>query len=140
MLRYERQMNSSVSLRPRLKYIFLYEAGRAVLQSMFLQRYMRGGESLTRKRRDTLQEIRREQKLRVVENGVDHVVDQDVQHQQSVLVILKKRPKSSSREIALLIGLSQRQVQRVLAELHADGRLIRQGSPRSGSWEIIEQK
>ena len=90
--------------------------------------------------RDTLQEIRREQKLRVVENGVDHVVDQDVQHQQSVLAILKKRPKASSREIALLIGLSQRQVQRVLAELQADGRLIRQGSPRSGSWEIIEQK
>ena len=90
--------------------------------------------------RDTMREIKREQTLRVVEDGVDRVVDQAEQHQQSVLAILKQRPRSSSREIAALMGLSQRQVQRVLADLQTDGKLARHGSPRSGYWEIIEQK
>ncbi|MBQ9251306.1 MAG: Fic family protein [Clostridia bacterium] len=95
--------------------------------------------------RDTLMEINEDQRHHDVDNdidnGVDNGVNDVVEHQdriaQSVLMILKKRPKSSAREIGELIALSTRQTQRILSELQAEGLLIRHGSPRSGYWEVI---
>ena len=89
--------------------------------------------------RDTLDEIRQEQRLHDVLNGVDYVVDQREQNRRSLLTIVKQRPKSSAREIALLMNMSARQIQRVMADLQADGKLIRHGSPKSGFWEVIDR-
>ena len=88
--------------------------------------------------RSTLEEIRQDQQLHDVINGVDHVVDQREQTCRSLLAIVKQRPQSSAREIALLMNMSPRQIQRVMADLQADGRLIRHGSPRNGSWEVVD--
>ena len=90
--------------------------------------------------RDTLDEIRQEQRLHDVLNGVDYVVDQREQNRRSLLTIVKQRPKSSAREIALLMNMSPRQIQRVMADLQADGKLIRHGSPKSGFWEVIDRE
>lgn len=79
-----------------------------------------------------------------VQNVVDNVVNTagqaPRQADSAVLDIVKRRPRSSAREIGELIGLSTRQIQRVMAGLQAQGLLIRRGSPRNGYWEIIEQQ
>lgn len=88
--------------------------------------------------RGTLEEIRQDQQLHDVINGVDRVVDHQDQTRRSLLAIVKQRPRSSAREVALLMNMSPRQIQRVMADLQADGRLIRHGSPRNGSWEVVD--
>ena len=88
--------------------------------------------------RNTLREIIDTQRQTVVENVVENVVDQHERNRQSVLTILRKRPKTSAREIGQLIGLSARQTQRILAELQDRQMLIRHGSARSGWWEVVD--
>ena len=88
--------------------------------------------------RDALAELRQSQRLHVVNNGAENVVDQREQSRRSLLAIVKQRPKSSAREIALLMNLSPRQIQRIMADLQADGKLIRHGSPRNGFWEVAD--
>ena len=90
--------------------------------------------------RDLLQEIRAGQNRNVGDDVVNNVADNVVKNRDVVLVILKKKPDISAREIASLTGLSSRQVQRIISDLKEDGILIRHGSPRKGSWEIIEGK
>lgn len=88
----------------------------------------------------TLDEIRQEQRLHDAVNGADYVVDQREQNRRSLLAIVKQRPNSSAREIAQLMNMSPRQIQRVMVDLQADGKLIRHGSPRSGFWEVIDRE
>lgn len=88
--------------------------------------------------RDALEELRQNQHLHVVNNGAEDVVDQREQNRRSLLAIVKQRPKCSAREIALLMNLSPRQIQRIMADLQADGKLIRHGSPRNGFWEAAD--
>lgn len=88
--------------------------------------------------RDALEELRQNQRLHVVNNGAENVVDQREQNRRSLLAIVKQRPKSSAREIALLMNLSPRQIQRIMADLQTDGKLIRHGSPRNGFWEAAD--
>ena len=88
--------------------------------------------------RDALEELRQNQRLHVVNNGAENVVDQREQNRRSLLAIVKQWPKSSAREIALLMNLSPRQIQRIMADLQADGKLIRHGSPRNGFWEAAD--
>ena len=88
--------------------------------------------------RDTLDEIRKAQKTDVVNNVADYVVNKTEQNVRAILTILEKRPKSSANEIGQLIGLSTRQVQRILAELQAQGKIVRHGSTRSGDWKVLK--
>lgn len=88
--------------------------------------------------RDALEELRQNQRLHVVNNGAENVVDQREQNRRALLAIVKQRPKCSAREIALLMNLSPRQIQRIMADLQADGKLIRHGSPRNGFWEAAD--
>ena len=88
--------------------------------------------------RDALEELRQNQRLHVVNNGAENVADQREQNRRSLLAIVKQRPKSSAREIALLMNMSPRQIQRIMADLQADGKLIRHGSPRNGFWEAAD--
>ena len=43
-------------------------------------------------------------------------------------------------EIAALMQLSSRQVERMLAALKSEGTITRQGSPKGGWWEISEEQ
>jgi Fic family protein len=48
--------------------------------------------------RDALEELRQNQRLHVVNNGAENVVDQREQNRRSLLAIVKQRPKSSARK------------------------------------------
>ena len=88
--------------------------------------------------KDLLLEIREGQAGNVVDHVVDNVVDHDGKGKGTILAVLRKKPKASAKEIAGLANMSERQIQRILASMKEDGKLIRHGSPRSGWWEIKE--
>ncbi|MDM7954376.1 MAG: Fic family protein [Cyanobium sp. CZS 25K] len=54
-----------------------------------------------------------------------------------VLELLSGQPKLSAREMGEKLGISQRAVEKHLAALQRQGRLRRLGSPRSGSWQVL---
>ena len=53
-------------------------------------------------------------------------------------VLLKQDGKLTARTLASTLGLTQRQVERILAALKKSGRLIRHGASKNGFWEVIE--
>ncbi len=53
-----------------------------------------------------------------------------------ILSYLKKSPTASAKDISASLSLSSRQVERVISSLKEEGRLIRQGSNKSGKWVV----
>lgn len=53
-----------------------------------------------------------------------------------VLEYLRENPSASAKAVSLKIGYSQRQVERAIAALKKDGRLVREGSNKTGLWVI----
>lgn len=53
-----------------------------------------------------------------------------------VLVCLRNRPGSTMREIAQAIGITERAVQRIVAELESSGVLVREREGRSNRYTI----
>ena len=90
---------------------------------------------------DALRDICNRQLRDVANNVVNDVVDLAAdRNAASVLAILRERPKAPARELAQMVGLSARQVQRILAALQAEGKLTRHGTPRSGYWEVTDEQ
>lgn len=90
--------------------------------------------------RDALAEIMQNQKAfiptndakNVGRNAADNVgINRDV-----VMKILKKQPHTTAKSLAEAMNLSPRQVERVLAELKKEGKIVRRGSNKSGCWEV----
>jgi len=54
-----------------------------------------------------------------------------------ILRDLAAEPTLSARRLAERLQLSQRAVEKHLAALQQQGRLLRHGSPRSGSWQVL---
>ena len=57
-------------------------------------------------------------------------------NRDAVIKILKKQPHSTAKSMAESMNLSPRQVERVLAELKKEGKIVRKGSNKSGWWEV----
>ena len=53
-----------------------------------------------------------------------------------MMKILKKQPHTTAKSLAEAMNLSPRQVERVLAELKKEGKIVRRGSNKSGCWEV----
>ena len=54
-----------------------------------------------------------------------------------ILRDLATEPTLSARRLAERLQLSQRAVEKHLAALQKKGRLLRHGSPRAGSWQVL---
>lgn len=48
-----------------------------------------------------------------------------------------ENPKGTVAGLSAVLGMPQRSVERLVAKLKDDGRLVREGSPRSGSWKVV---
>ena len=57
-------------------------------------------------------------------------------NEETILLILQKRPKATIKQIAAWTHLSVRQVSRLLAGLKDSGKIIRHGAPKNGYWEV----
>ncbi len=66
------------------------------------------------------------------ENGIKKI------NQGRVLGYLEKNPKASATKTALELGLSSRQVERIIAKLKLEGYLQREGSNKSGTWKVTK--
>jgi predicted HTH transcriptional regulator len=56
---------------------------------------------------------------------------------QRILRDLTVEPTLSARRLAERLQLSQRAVEKHLAALQQKGRLLRHGSPRAGTWQVL---
>ena len=57
--------------------------------------------------------------------------------ERKILDYFKKNPRSTVAELTGILGISQRSVERLVSSLKKDGKLVREGSPRSGSWKVV---
>ena len=60
-----------------------------------------------------------------------------IKNDYKVLEALKEAPTSTREELATVIGINKRTVQRSLDKLVEAKKIIRVGSKKSGYWEIL---
>jgi predicted HTH transcriptional regulator len=71
------------------------------------------------------------------EIGSEMGAEKSSQREVEILELLSARPRLSARELGEKLGISQRAIEKHLAALQRQGRLRRQGSPRSASWQVL---
>ena len=94
--------------------------------------------------------------LRIIRDALDEIIESqdanrnDNRHvgtnvginvgtnEEKVLLLLKQDGNLTARTLAGTLGLTQRQIERILAALKKSGRLIRHGASKNGFWEVIE--
>lgn len=69
--------------------------------------------------------------------GINVGINEDAR--AKVLEYLKENPKASARVVALALGMSSRQVERMIARLKEENLLVRQGSNKNGTWVVLEK-
>ena len=57
-----------------------------------------------------------------------------------ILHLLEDDPEMSSNDIAELIGLSQRQILRIMSKLKGEGKLMHEGSRKKGRWICVPSR
>lgn len=57
--------------------------------------------------------------------------------EEKILILLKDNPKMTSKQLALILGMSVRQIERKIASLKSAGKLKRIGANKNGSWEVV---
>ena len=57
--------------------------------------------------------------------------------EDKILILLKNNPKMTAKQLAETLGISGRQVERMIAELKEAGKLERIGATKNGSWKVV---
>lgn len=57
-------------------------------------------------------------------------------NEERVLKLLKQDGKLTASTLASTIGVTDRQVERILSKLKADGKIVRHGATKNGYWEV----
>lgn len=74
--------------------------------------------------------------------GVENIditdVNSDVNLKEKIKVAINDNPKITQRALVGKLGVSFRQIQQNMAELVSDGEITRNGSNRSGHWEVLK--
>jgi len=68
---------------------------------------------------------------------VDNVVENKKNVVENILVSISKNSTISTKELAAMCSLSERQVQRIMTKLKEQGVIRRIGPDKGGRWEII---
>lgn len=55
-----------------------------------------------------------------------------------MIALLRQDGNMSANMLAVSVGITERQAQRILAKLKAEGKIIRHGANKNGYWEVIE--
>ena len=72
------------------------------------------------------------------QNVVLNVARNVVTNEDKVLALLRQDGKLTAKVLASSLGLTQRQVQRILANLKEEKKIIRHGASKNGHWEVAE--
>jgi len=76
--------------------------------------------------------------LQSIKSSVNSSVISSVNTEDKILDHLKENPKITIRELAKLLNLTTRAIEKQIANLKSDNKLIRVGSARKGYWQIKE--
>ena len=57
--------------------------------------------------------------------------------EEKLLALLRSDSRLTSQNLAETLGISKRQVERILSNLKKEGRLERVGSSKNGSWKVL---
>lgn len=66
----------------------------------------------------------------------DGIANAAIQAQGKLLTLMEANPTITAAQLAERLSLSKRQVERLIASLKAEGRLVRIGANRNGRWEV----
>ncbi len=90
--------------------------------------------------------------LRLISKALRDICNRQLQHvginvgindghpAETILMIIREQPKATAGSLSELTHLSKRQVERILAALRQQGRLVRHGATKSGYWEVVDRK
>lgn len=95
-------------------------------------------EFMLRMIRDALKEISENQGNDVVTNVASNVVTNVTSNEDKVIALLRQDGKLTAKVLAASLGLTQRQVQRILANLKERNKIIRHGASKNGYWEVTD--
>lgn len=87
--------------------------------------------------RELLQEIVDNQKKHINVRRNVGINKQDMSVEERVLQLLKDGPKMTAKQLSDNLGLSGRQVERIISRLKAEGKLERVGANKNGSWKVL---
>ncbi len=91
-------------------------------------------EFMLRMIRDALKDIKENHSQNVAVNVVTNVVTSE----DKVLILLKQDGRLTAKALSSELGLTQRQVQRLLANLKGSKKIIRHGASKNGYWEVTD--
>ena len=57
---------------------------------------------------------------------------------ERLLVLLREYPTMTMAQMSAELGVSKRQVERLVTGLKAEGRLMRIGANRNGHWKVVD--
>jgi predicted HTH transcriptional regulator len=85
--------------------------------------------------------------LEVIRDALKDVVDsQNKTHdvgvnvgtnEDKVIMLLSQDSKLTAKTIAATLGLTDRQVERILSKLKNEGKIVRHGASKNGYWEVL---
>ena len=59
--------------------------------------------------------------------------------EEKVLTLLRQDGRLTAKVLASTLGLTERQIERIMASLKRQGRLVRRGASKNGYWEVIDE-
>lgn len=60
-------------------------------------------------------------------------------NEEKLLLLLKQDGTLTARALAGTLGITQRQVERIIAKMKKEGILVRHGASKNGFWEVVEK-
>jgi Fic family protein len=75
--------------------------------------------------------------LEIILKTITSSVKSSVNTDDKILAILKENPKTTIKELATILNLSLRAIEKQIANLKKEKRLLRVGSARKGHWEVL---
>ena len=86
--------------------------------------------------RNALKELSENQSKSGDQDVARNVVRNVVTNEDKVLELLRQDGKLTAKVLAASLELTQRQVQRILAHLKEEKKIIRHGASKNGYWEV----
>lgn len=57
-------------------------------------------------------------------------------NEEKILALLRQDSRLTAKTLASTIGITDRQVERILSKLKTEGKIIRHGASKNGYWEV----
>lgn len=66
-------------------------------------------------------------------------MNEAMERHEHLISLVRENPTMTMRQMADVLGISRRQVERIVSRLKGEGRLTRKGGRRNGHWEAQQR-